>query len=513
MYEMVILDSAMFKKPLSDRALAFLSGKTVMISPTFFREAEAFSALLDSVRSRTLKNNIGQILHAAQNGMKLVSSSLPFDIFNETVGQTKRGKKLCVMTGDTLLIERLRMSGSSTDIYDLNRDICERAQSLTRCCYVEHRNASSIAIPKAFCLQGTVVKNDEGKSVVLSNRLSEDSGHEDFGMESAVYDVCGDPGLVAKIYRFYPSVKKHIHLKKLRKIAAEMDCPWCLLPKDLLYRDGRLIGFTMKKTSVGMLSDDTLYLGDEQSIEDHRLSLKKSYTLDFAIAVLTQIKILSCYGLAVCDFNPNNFSAYEPKRPVVMFDTDSFILDNYFGNAIDDKAFTRQYAYDDKLQLTQMAGEQALKFCFRLLSLGANPRIRTGYPYVFANPDSPIMYRRSYFSADTAQFFEKVFTGRAAPSVSVALYELTGARAELKSHPEWDVTVKRMITQACAKIAFDAAVPSSFASVSRQPIRPVPPSGSTTVRAAPIHQATCAASSSRPAAAGAFPSTMKRQKA
>ena len=190
-------------------------------------------------------------------------------------------------------------------------------------------------------MQGTVLKTENGRSVILSNRLSEDSGHEDFGMESSVYDVCGSPGLVAKIYRFYPSVKKHIHLKKLKKIASELDCPWCLLPVDLLYRDDRPVGFTMKKMKVGMLSEDTLYLGDEQAIEERRLSLKKSYSLDFAVTMLTQIKILNCYGLAVCDFNPNNFSAYIPKSPVVMFDTDSFILDNYFGNAIDDKAFTR----------------------------------------------------------------------------------------------------------------------------------------------------------------------------
>ena len=514
MYNMVILDAAVFKKPLSDRALSFISGKTVLISPTFFRETEALSKLLDPVRSKVLKNNIGQILRAARNGAKLVSSSLPFDVCHEAVGQTKRGKKVCVMTEDILLIDRLRMSDAPPDIYDLNKDKYGKAEPLTRCAHVEHRKTSAAAIPKAFCMQGTVLKTENGRSVILSNRLSEDSGHEDFGMESSVYDVCGSPGLVAKIYRFYPSVKKHIHLKKLKKIASELDCPWCLLPVDLLYRDDRLVGFTMKKMKVGMLSEDTLYLGDEQAIEERRLSLKKSYSLDFAVTMLTQIKILNCYGLAVCDFNPNNFSAYIPKSPVVMFDTDSFILDNYFGNAIDDKAFTRRYAYDDKLHLIRMADEQALKFCFRLLSLGANPRVRTGYPYIFTNPASPVMYRRSYFSDSTARFFERAFTGSDTLSVSVALYELTGARAELYSHPERDLTVKQMIARACSRSVFEA----SAAKPASAPVRSQPPStvtapGSIAAKAAPIRRTACAAPSPKPAAAVSVPSAGIRQAA
>ena len=483
---MVIMDSALFKNPFSDRALSFLDGETVMISPTFFRETEEFSKLLDSARAETLRKNISRMITATKNNVRLISTSLPFDVYNEAVGKAKRGEKVCVMTEDILLIERLRMSDTPPDVYDLNKDAYGKPAPLTKCCYVERRSAASLAVPGAFKMQVSVLKTDSGQSIRLSNRLSEESGQDDFGMESAVYDVCGHPELVAKIYRFYPSVKKHIHLKKLKKIASQLSCPWCLLPVDLLYQDGKLIGFTMMKKNVGMLSEDTLYLGDEQAISRHRLSVRKSCTLDFAITMLAQIKILNCYGLAVCDYNPNNFSAYTPNSPVVMFDTDSFILDNYFGNVIDDKAFTRPYAYDDKLQLIQMVNEQALKFCFRLLSLGANPRIRTGYPYIFSNPASPVIYRRSYFPDNTARFFEKVFTGSAAPSVNVALYELAQARKELSSHPAQDLTAKQMITQACGQITFDdgAAKPAATP-VKSQPARPSPSSASSSGRTAP----------------------------
>lgn len=483
---MVIMDSALFKNPFSDRALSFLDGETVMISPTFFRETEEFSKLLDSARAETLRKNISRMITATKNNVRLISTSLPFDVYNEAVGKAKRGEKVCVMTEDILLIERLRMSDTPPDVYDLNKDAYGNPAPLTKCCCVERRSAASLAVPGAFKMQVSVLKTDSGQSIRLSNRLSEESGQDDFGMESAVYDVLSHPELVAKIYRFYPSVKKHIHLKKLKKIASQLNCPWCLLPVDLLYQDGKLIGFTMMKKNVGMLSEDTLYLGDEQAISRHRLSVRKSCTLDFAITMLAQIKILNCYGLAVCDYNPNNFSAYTPNSPVVMFDTDSFILDNYFGNVIDDKAFTRPYAYDDKLQLIQMVNEQALKFCFRLLSLGANPRIRTGYPYIFSNPASPVIYRRSYFPDNTARFFEKVFTGSAAPSVSVALYELAQARKELSSHPAQDLTAKQMITQACGQITFDdgAAKPAATP-VKSQPARPSPSSASSSGRTAP----------------------------
>lgn len=447
--DIVIVDSALFKNDLSDKALSFINGKTVIISSSFYCEAAAYSAILDKERANTLRKNIACLLKASKHGTNLVTYPTPFDIYTTAVASAEQGKRICVMTEDVLLIERLCMKAAPVRIFDLNTNSYEKVTPRSTTCHVEHKT-SSTEVSGVFSMQGAMLINGDGKRVTLSQRLCGGTEQEDIGMESAVYDIEGQPEHVAKIYRYYPSVQKQMHLKKLRMLSYEMNCPWCLLPQELLYRDGKLIGFTMTKKKTNMLSKDTLYLGNEQIIESDRLSVKKSYSLGFAKMMLTQIKILSCYGISICDYNPNNFSMYYAGTPVVMFDTDSFVLGNYFSNSIDDAAaFTCAYKHDDKMQLTEMVIEEALIFTFRLLSLGANPIIRTGYPYVFSNPKSLLIYRRSYFPENIVKYFDRVFTGCESASISLALYALSEAVQELHDHPEKDITIKKMIESAC----------------------------------------------------------------
>lgn len=448
-YNYVIVDSSLFKKPLSDKALAFLNGKTVLLLPSFYHEVEAYSRILDGNRADVLRKNIAQLLKKAAHGTTTISTSKLFDLFSAAVSSAKQGISLCVMTSDILLIERFCMENAQLDIYDLNTDLLKKVKPLSKVCFVDHRQMSSNEVPNVFNMRNTTLTDENGKSVTLFGRLSEGNNQEDFGLESAIYNICGHPELVAKIYRYYPSDQKQTHLKKLQALSKEMNLPWCLLPLQLLYKDNKLIGFTMRKKKVKMLSDDTLYLGNEQIIEPTRLMVKKSQTLDFAITMMAQVKILNCYGISICDYNPNNFSMYYPDMPIVMFDTDSFVLGNYYANVIDDKAFTRHYQSSDKLQLAQQADEQALKFTFRLLSLGANPLIRTGYPYIFSNPQSPLLYRRDYFPHNVESYYKKVFTKQTVPSINLTLHKLTEAKRELDKHPERDITAKRMIESAC----------------------------------------------------------------
>ena len=72
LYDWLMLDSALLKKPLSDRAVSFMSGEKVLISSAFFREAEEYAKLLDSTHSDILKKNIARLLKAIKHGVQLV---------------------------------------------------------------------------------------------------------------------------------------------------------------------------------------------------------------------------------------------------------------------------------------------------------------------------------------------------------------------------------------------------------------------------------------------------------
>ena len=147
-----------------------------------------------------------------------------------------------------------------------------------------------------------------------------------------------------------------------------MNVNWCLFPKDILYSDGQIVGFTMQKISTKMLSEDSLFTGDNDNIDSDRLSLRRSYVLNLCLTLLAQIRVLNCYGLSVPDYNDGNFSWFFENKNITMFDTDSFIHGNYFGNTTDDAAFSRRYSPKNKNQLSLMCEEGALKLIFRLIS-------------------------------------------------------------------------------------------------------------------------------------------------
>lgn len=177
-----------------------------------------------------------------------------------------------------------------------------------------------------------------------------------------------------------------------------MQAGWCLFPKDLLYStDNRLVGFTMDRADTEMLSDDGCFQ------EMLRVSSPSSFLsgvhtpLTFALQLLGQVKVLNCYGISVPDFNDGNFSVYYENNPVTMFDTDSFIQGDYFGNTAADDCFSRRYSRRNKNQLSLMCEECALKLVFRILSLGLSPFCHCDKPYIFSSSETPHRLKRSFF--------------------------------------------------------------------------------------------------------------------
>lgn len=442
-YHQVILDSAIFKKTISQKAESFILANRVVLSQTFFYETRAIMPALDNTSRRVLINNLNRIVCMIKNrGYTMTVLNEPFDVCQKAVQLSLLGNNTCVITENELIINRLLSGNVYVDVYDLNCDnlIHHNTRIIPNTIHID--NSSRITERIVGIKSGSRLSLHNDTSIVLGEPIGTP------GREGKVYSVIGHPDIVAKIYKKHPSSQRGLHLERLASLSNLKNLEWCLLPKDLLYYQGELVGFTMAKVTTEMLSNDTLYLGDDEGIEENRLSLRRSYTLSFCLMILAQIKILNCYGICVPDYNDGNFSMFYPNNPVTMFDTDSFAESSYFGKTVDDTCFSRNYNTENNEQLCEMCEEGALKFIFRLISLGLYPFGGKDQPYQFSDNNSQYDYRRRYFPDNVITYLGEVFMARQLPSLSVCIQMISVALNELTANPQKDITVRQMCLEA-----------------------------------------------------------------
>ncbi len=454
-YNEVILDSALFKKPLSQNAKFFIRSNRVVLSATFFSEVQSYTEILRGSYAENLTENLSTIISMLHCGGKIIQYSQPFDVRQRAVMLSENGYKVCVITEDNLLIERLLTSSAiNVDVYDLNKDALSPHMSHKNAfCTVDKKTASSKIV--SGIKSGTELDTRMGFGYTLTERLSED------GVEGYIYHVKERGDLVAKIYKTAPSHSRRIHLERLLVLGKEIKAPWCAFPENLLYHDGKLIGFTMPKIESITMSEDSLYLGDDEDIEEDRLNKRLSYQVKYCLTLLTQIKILNCFGISLPDFNDANFSIYTENRPVVFYDSDSFIYGSYFGNTIDDPAFSRQYDLTNKESLSLMCEENALKMVFRILSLGMYPFSGEGQPYRFNTESNEASYRRQYFFSNILNRMDSVFSANELPSICLMLNDLKSVETHLKNDPARNITIRQMRDTALVSIDIEGSPATS----------------------------------------------------
>ncbi len=437
-FDQVFLDSAIFKKPLSRAAEDFILDNPVVISQTFFHETKAYMRVLNPESCQILKANIFKITNLIKKGGCRISTlTESFDVCEKALELSRRSKRVCVITENEEMIERLVSEGTA-DVYDLNIDTLIKRNLYFRYeVFIEPSQGQNITDIK----EGSTLSLEGKGSITLSKALNT------YGKEGRIYEITNEPKLVAKIYKKHPSPQRCDHLRKLQEIGKRMNAGWCLFPKELLYSaDNQLVGFTMDRTYTKMLSDDGLFSGNVECIGPEQLSLRRSYPIDLCLQLLSQVKVLNCYGISVPDFNDGNFSVYCENQPVTMFDTDSFIQGDYFGRTVADDCFSRRYSTRNKNQLSLMCEECALKLVFRILSLGLSPFCHCDKPYIFSSSETPHRYKRSFFSHRVISYFDSVFTDRSNPSVSLLIHELSLAHQELVETSPWkNVTIRQMI--------------------------------------------------------------------
>lgn len=439
----VLLDLPIFKKEISDSAVRFITSNKTIISKTFSTEANLISKVLNKENEKFLRKNLLRIINLIkEDKMKLFFSQKTFeetfDIYQHAIELSAQGMKVCVVTENLTNIRYLRSHTESVDIYDLNNDnLIHNDTQYSANMFIDIPSNDYICEIK----EGRQLTTARNESIILENEIG-------MGTEAKIFNIKENPEAVAKIYKKYPSSTKIDHLEELKDLNKQLNLSWCVLPTDLIYDESnKVIGYIMPKQNIQILSNDSLFLGDIEDIEMERLSCKRSYVLKFCTTFLSQLLVLQSYGILISDFNEANFSIYSTSEPIIMIDTDSYIYENYFGNYTNDNCFSRIYDLTKYNQLEQMCQESAIKFVFKLISLGLNPFPGKNTPYHFSVEGSGFSYRKYYFPNNVLSYINEVFTGQTTPSISVLLYNLDIALEFLQNKPEIDISISHMITK------------------------------------------------------------------
>ena len=137
----------------------------------------------------------------------------------------------------------------------------------------------------------------------------------DEGGEGTIYDVIGRPDLVVKIYKPGKLAKSTVEKLTLMVDAVPARAEECVAwPLDILYREGQVCGFVMKKFSN--LTPLVHLLGDAEFTWDKRIVV--------AYNLCDIVELIHASGQCIGDMNPKNFGVDPRSGKIVSFDADSF---------------------------------------------------------------------------------------------------------------------------------------------------------------------------------------------
>ena len=444
-YDLVTLDASCFLAPeMESSLLDGLRESRVYVSATFEAEATAYKELFPVQHMASYKALISHF-------PKIRTPDRRQSTWEMICNFASAGRHIAVVTGNRLLIERIILEDAPSihaDIYNLfDKEWIPYGefQSMREVLELVKDERSQVP-PQAEAIgYGTPLYPSSGGEVYLSRLDGQQiSGTESqlFGVENENHERLG----LAKIFRtgnLTPG--KCEHLQQMKAFANTANLPWCLFPKEILYRDesrqifaGILEDYA---ADVHTLYERRLYHGDLSLPED--LSMKLSDNLRVCYYLVRQVCYLNNYGFFISDFNLKNF-ALRPDDPehILMFDTDSFGYGNFFSGF---RAAGSSTA--NRYDTTKKTG--ALEFCedslhvavFSLLSLGSPPIYAKGNTRVFRFDENiEDRWRKNLFPEKLWSYFESAFRARKFFSAEMLLLELSESLKRLKEHPEEDLS-------------------------------------------------------------------------
>lgn len=153
------------------------------------------------------------------------------------------------------------------------------------------------------------------------------------GGEGIVYEISGDSSHVAKIYkpgRFSSEAEKNTMERKLKamlsmNIPATVDgllrLAW---PQDILYENGKIVGFIMPRINTKYKIFDVYRTGRNSIREREYTNYTWKYSVQFAYNMAWVVNYLHSHNIVIGDLNQNNIAVDTKTGAVILIDCDSF---------------------------------------------------------------------------------------------------------------------------------------------------------------------------------------------
>lgn len=153
------------------------------------------------------------------------------------------------------------------------------------------------------------------------------------GGEGIVYELSGDSSHVAKIYkpnRFKSEVEKGVMERKLKamismNVSATVDgllrLAW---PQDILYENGKIVGFIMPRITTKYKIFDVYRTGRNSIREKEYSNYTWKYSVQFAYNMAWVVNYLHRNNIVIGDLNQNNIAVDVKTGAVILIDCDSF---------------------------------------------------------------------------------------------------------------------------------------------------------------------------------------------
>ncbi|RPF29040.1 protein kinase domain-containing protein [Georgenia muralis] len=154
--------------------------------------------------------------------------------------------------------------------------------------------------------------------LVLGERISR-------GKEGSVYQVDGEPHLVAKIFK-KGKVTTHRKEKVELMVQHKVWLPGVCFPESILSYEGEFVGFTMRRAQDAHVLNDTIFI--PQELDRLYPGWTRRDLVDVCLSCLKRVKSLHDLNILIGDINPNNVMLGNQKDAWII-DIDSVQVEGY----------------------------------------------------------------------------------------------------------------------------------------------------------------------------------------
>ncbi len=155
-------------------------------------------------------------------------------------------------------------------------------------------------------------------SLVLGERIAR-------GKEGSVYEIIGEPHLVAKIFK-KGKVTAHRKQKVELMVQHKVWLPGICFPESTIAFEGEFVGFTMRRAQHAHVLNDTIFI--PQELDRLYPGWTRRDLADVCLSFLKRVKSLHDLNILIGDINPNNVMLGNQKDAWII-DVDSVQVEGF----------------------------------------------------------------------------------------------------------------------------------------------------------------------------------------